>query len=533
MYRYAIMIMALSLCIMPKTRTQAQPKTDSGVEKKAGTLIMTLSELKVDDKTINVQYNIENGSDHEVWVCDSVDVYAGCHLEVYLAEEDQTLRIRRQLDVPAKGVYWVANPHGRYVCLRAGKTQTESLSLPLPVCSRHVYGAGRQVQGIEHAKRLTIDIGYYAGDMPGMIRGVLTEAERLSNTRLDHDLEITNKRYFGGLMVRDLFGGLLHFNELNEGLRSRDEEVLIPYTHQALKGENVLRITIDGLLIPCKEEKEWPPQGRIPYLTPWSRVEIQYQPSMLEYFFPYAGQQSLLSPAEAQYLRSLKTIVDKNQEHLKSLAYDVSKGYHGGVVAERSTAHVTCYRDSERLSSFTVYDNMSIETEEKQWFWYRRGLQSLKELTPQIQPFYLRVRCADNLKDLWHRFRLYHVAEKKRLKDSFRKSETVYPIPSEWCDLMVGAYRSIGMPDKNIMRPYKCPSASEGKSNYAMNPNCEFDSAPDTVLLFEAKAGWNQHGGPELFTFDNHKPKGGCVLLNDGTVKFIRTKEELQQLRWK
>jgi len=48
-------------------------------------------------------------------------------------------------------------------------------------------------------------------------------------------------------------------------------------------------------------------------------------------------------------------------------------------------------------------------------------------------------------------------------------------------------------------------------------------------------------GGPELFTFDNHEPKGGCVLLNDGnlysvpgpTVRFIRTKEELQALRWK
>ena len=53
------------------------------------------------------------------------------------------------------------------------------------------------------------------------------------------------------------------------------------------------------------------------------------------------------------------------------------------------------------------------------------------------------------------------------------------------------------------------------------------------VLLFETKAGWNQHGGPELFTFDNHEPKGGCVLLNDGTVKFIRTEEELQKLRWK
>jgi hypothetical protein len=36
-----------------------------------------------------------------------------------------------------------------------------------------------------------------------------------------------------------------------------------------------------------------------------------------------------------------------------------------------------------------------------------------------------------------------------------------------------------------------------------------------------------------LFTFDNHEPRGGCVLLNDGTVKFVRTKEELAQLRWK
>jgi hypothetical protein len=53
------------------------------------------------------------------------------------------------------------------------------------------------------------------------------------------------------------------------------------------------------------------------------------------------------------------------------------------------------------------------------------------------------------------------------------------------------------------------------------------------VLLFETKTGWNQHGGPELFTFDNHDPKGGCVLLNNGTVKFIRTEEELKQLRWK
>ena len=66
-----------------------------------------------------------------------------------------------------------------------------------------------------------------------------------------------------------------------------------------------------------------------------------------------------------------------------------------------------------------------------------------------------------------------------------------------------------------------------------MNTRCQVDSPGDVVLIFETKMGWNQHGGPELFTFDNHDPKGGCVLLNDGTVRFIRTEEELHALRWK
>lgn len=66
-----------------------------------------------------------------------------------------------------------------------------------------------------------------------------------------------------------------------------------------------------------------------------------------------------------------------------------------------------------------------------------------------------------------------------------------------------------------------------------MNPNYEPNSPGDTALLFETKASWNQHGGPELFTFDNHDSKGGCVRLNDGTVKFIHTHEELHALKWK
>jgi len=79
----------------------------------------------------------------------------------------------------------------------------------------------------------------------------------------------------------------------------------------------------------------------------------------------------------------------------------------------------------------------------------------------------------------------------------------------------------------------KCPTGVEGRCHYAMNPHCEPNSPPDTVLLFETEGGWNKHGGPELFTFDHHEPRGGCVLLNDGKIRFIRTEEELVKLRWK
>jgi hypothetical protein len=198
--------------------------------------------------------------------------------------------------------------------------------------------------------------------------------------------------------------------------------------------------------------------------------------------------------------------------------------------------------------------------------------------TPQVQPFELRMQCASNIANLWHRFQLYDIAVKRNksieesiqsnmksfesdrskylkkdkknqtdfvmeslqkeiilhieslkkcYKDIYSNSKLVYPVPTSWCDALEFAY------SKSEMKILVCPSAGEGKCHYAMNPNCEPNSPGDMVLLFETKTGWNQHGGPELFTFDNHDPKGGCVLLNNGTVKFIRTEEELKQLRWK
>jgi hypothetical protein len=189
-------------------------------------------------------------------------------------------------------------------------------------------------------------------------------------------------------------------------------------------------------------------------------------------------------------------------------------------------AEVACYRDGERITSFTLYDDKTIEMDGTERLNYARGLNHLRMLAPQIKAFDMRVRCGGKLKDLWWFFRLYAQAGASQKTGWFKHKATPYPRPDGWCDAFMPVY---GVSEKVFM----CPSAAKGKCDYTMNPNCVYDSPADTVLLFETKAGWNQHGGPELFTFDNHDPKGGCVLLNGGTVKFIRTEEELKQLRWK
>jgi hypothetical protein len=145
-----------------------------------------------------------------------------------------------------------------------------------------------------------------------------------------------------------------------------------------------------------------------------------------------------------------------------------------------------------------------------------------REFTPEIWPFVARESCAFNLVGFYH--------------TTFQASgieDRPYPAPAGWCDVVLDDLRGPEIEEAKLLRNFRCPSGAQGRSHYAMNPNCTAASPEDMVLLFETDGGWNQHGGPKLFTFDNHDPKGGCVLLNDGTVRFIRTQQELNQLRWK
>ena len=265
-----------------------------------------------------------------------------------------------------------------------------------------------------------------------------------------------------------------------------------------------------------------------PDLSNCTRLEIKYLPSTLGYFFMGHNIDNLLNLAEKKYIQSIETFVVTDASSIKNFASDISQGTFrgiqllGGKPAYSNPVHIACYRDEKQMVSFTVYGS-SMKTERKRKFEYPPGLPNLDKIEPnEIRPFRLRSDCALNLKRLYSAGSLGH------------RGVNFDPEPNQWCDAILRDRRKTSYFDEKRKREaLKCPSSIEGKCHYAMNPNSEPNSPGDMVLLFETKAGWNQHGGPELFTFDNHDPKGGCVLLNDGTVKFIRTEEELHALRWK
>jgi hypothetical protein len=251
-----------------------------------------------------------------------------------------------------------------------------------------------------------------------------------------------------------------------------------------------------------------------------------------------------------------------NQEQIKAFAFRVGQGTYLGRMRGRPKdpgTDVVCWRGGERVASLTVY-RTSIVTADRSEFKYSGGVPILATLDPPgLESLQARWGCGTNLsaliyEGLWP-----------------GPGPRPYLDPNHWCDRIVDAYRSLYVvhedlnnkkermyPDAAVARRFTCPrghAPADGDdahpesrdtktpsqtpdawtSDYAMNPNCRGreESPKDMVFLFESKPGWNQHGGPESFTFGNHDPKGGLVLLNDGTVKFIRTEEELKQLRWK
>ena len=103
-----------------------------------------------------------------------------------------------------------------------------------------------------------------------------------------------------------------------------------------------------------------------------------------------------------------------------------------------------------------------------------------------------------------------------------------YPTSDKWCDLLL---QRGGVREESFVCKGAFKKGNKEPCHYAINPNCEPNSLPDMVLLFETKGGWNQVGGSELLTFENHKGKGCNILFNDGHVEFVNT-ERIGELNW-
>ena len=257
-----------------------------------------------------------------------------------------------------------------------------------------------------------------------------------------------------------------------------------------------------------------------PDISGCTHVEIQFESSALEYL-PYGRRirRYLLSSDETEHLKSLKSVVWNDPEGIGILKERVESatyyGPHMPVIAVRGALVVTCYDHGKRLTSFLAkagfLDFGEHVFENKYGVW-----AGSKPVIPELEPYRLRLDCA---------LRLIGYSSKGQL-DLRRIGD--HPTASEW--------RSAFEP-----RSVDPSRAAETKCQYAMNSRCEPNSPEDMVLLFETKVGGSYYGGPELFTFNNHEPRGGCVLLNDfaaegldrPTVKFIHTEEELHALRWR
>ncbi len=252
MYRIVSLILTLTLCVFSPRFAQAESGDDpNNVEEKVVTIELT--KLDVNDTTLELSYKIKNNTVHDVWICDDVAFnLASLDFEVYLSEDEQTLLIRRRLDVPTD-VEWAINPRGHYVLLRSGQEWTESLSLDVPVHPRRQFAYGQVAS--DHARRLVLEIGFYNEDLPGMIREILEMAEKLNCARLETSGEYRTAffmRYFKGIWIAHLFGGLSGFEKYT--YQEGNEEISIPYTWQNFGGEQVLRIEVDGVHIPYEDE---------------------------------------------------------------------------------------------------------------------------------------------------------------------------------------------------------------------------------------------------------------------------------------
>ena len=256
MNRLKILSLAWALCGLIQSHLLAGTGPDDVVDKGESDVTLTLTRFDVNDQGLNLTYKITNHSPHDVWVCDGVTVDLGPDLkdyDVYLERDMETLVIRKRLEVAERvngTIELLRNYQGRYIRLRPGQDRSASLSMVVPVEQYSILMW--IIYNADYAKRLTLEIGVYDGDLPGFIEKTIASAERLGCKPTADVIAsewVAFYQYFGGFRIADAFGGLAGFHA---SYKNGDDEITVMRTWPVVLGERPLQMTIDGVSIPYK-----------------------------------------------------------------------------------------------------------------------------------------------------------------------------------------------------------------------------------------------------------------------------------------
>ena len=248
-----VIIIILFLCVLLVKSTQAENFIYSD-DVEESTVTISLTKFEVTDVNLELGWKIRNISDHNIWICDSLNAYGKSGFEVFLCDDSQTLSIRRLYNVRDQGR--LERPiTSRHICLQAGEEKTEFLSLDVPI--RPLIWFGPEKTNAEFAKRLVLEIGYHNEDLPGTILSIVGIAEKFGyDTSIP--IEISDEdnlfSYFEGLLITKIFNLNADFRESVIG---GGPQIIIPYIQttkgqRIFKSEKILRIEINSVSIPYK-----------------------------------------------------------------------------------------------------------------------------------------------------------------------------------------------------------------------------------------------------------------------------------------
>jgi hypothetical protein len=127
------------------------------------------------------------------------------------------------------------------------------------------------------------------------------------------------------------------------------------------------------------------------------------------------------------------------------------------------------------------------------------------------------VACVNNMKQIALAVKIYSGDNNDQL-----------PPAATWCDAI---HTEVGTD-----RVFKCPAGEKAeRSHYAFNAKLgglnETNIAPNTVMIFETRGGWNVNGGRELMLTTPRHDRRFVVALADGSVQQLY-ESQLGSLRW-